>query len=336
MDKQNRLVLAGDIGGTKTNLGLYRIDGNRPELDRAEKFSSQQASSLSEMIEKFLTASERAHVIAACFGVAGPIIEGHSKLTNLTWDVSETEIRGNFGFKKVTLINDLTAIGYGVQILRDDEILILNEGKSNTNGVAGLIAPGTGLGISILTPIGGKLKPWPSEGGHADLAPRNDREWALFKYAVKEKGHVSLERLISGPGIHIIYSWLVSLGEFEVPEWVTERMKLKNPTAVISEAAIQNGVPICVETLNIFVSLLGAAAGNLALTLLATGGLYVGGGVPPKILPKLKESTFMEAFFDKHHFRKLLETMPVKVILNDKLGMVGAALCAAESCETDC
>jgi glucokinase len=323
------VVLAGDIGGTKTNLGLYSIGGRRPEVMRMASFPSAEAAGLSEMLHKFLRDGNEPPIAAACFGVAGPVAHGRCKITNLTWEVSQEEIREEFRFSRVKIINDLTATGYGVTVLEADEALILNTGTPDPEGAVGLVAPGTGLGMAILIHQQGRLIPLPSEGGHVDFAPRNEREVSLLRHLSKKEDHVSVERLVSGTGIQAIYSWLKEFEEYEEPVWLSERMKSGDPSAVISEAALNEEAPICVEALNMFVSMLGATCGNLALTAMTTGGFYLGGGVPPKIIPRLVTGRFMDAFADKGRFRSILSAMPVNVILNDKIALLGAAVCAA-------
>jgi glucokinase len=328
--EDREIVLAGDIGGTKTNLGLFSVGRRRPELIRMASFHSAEASGLSEMLHRFLGDGNESAIASTCFGVAGPVVQGRCKITNLTWEVSEQEIRDEFRFSRVKVINDLTATGYGVTVLEASEKLTLNEGASDSNGAVGLVAPGTGLGVAILTPREGRLQPWPSEGGHVDFAPRNEREVSLWRRLSKNEDHVSVERLVSGPGLHAIYSWLKEFEEYEEPPWLSERMKSGDPSAVISEAALNGEAPVCVEALNMFISMLGATCGNLALTALTTGGLYLGGGIPPKIIPKLVTGLFMEAFTDKGRFKSILSRMPVNVILNDKIALMGAAVCAGQ------
>ncbi len=326
-------VLAGDIGGTKTHLGLYSMANKRPALIKMSTYASRQAESLSEMVHQFL-GNESTAIEAACFGVAGPVLNGGCKVTNLEWAVTEEEIRQNFNIEKVGIINDLMAIGYGLNVLEESETLTLNPGKRDPNAMVGLIAPGTGLGISILTPRNGRLQPWPSEGGHVDFAPRTDREAALWRYVRETRTHVSQERLVSGPGIQTIYNFLKDSGDFAEPDRLNAAIRNGDPSAVISRCAMNERDPICVETLNMFVSLMGASAGNLALMAMTMGGLYVGGGVPPKILPLLKDGRFMGAFLDKGRFADYLRDVPVEVVLNDHVGILGAATCAHDLCRT--
>lgn len=326
----HEVVLAGDIGGTKTNLGLFVPGDKRPSLLAMKSYSSPSARSLQELVEQFM--SDHAEQIAsACFGIAGPVIAGSSKTTNLPWHVSEQDIKDRFGWGSVRLINDLTATAHAVPLLCDDEIFELNSSAENLRGNMGVVAPGTGLGVALIVAVGNKLYPVPSEGGHADFAPTDDEQVGLWKYLKnKLQNHVSVERVISGPGMAEIYWWLRDLGEYQEPDWLAERLKSGDPPMVISEAAMDKNEPLCVKTLDLFVSILGAYAGNLALTGMTTKGIYLGGGIAPKILPKLKEHGFMKAFTAKGRFKELLSKMPVRVILNDKAALLGAAWFAVQ------
>ena len=320
------IVLAGDIGGTKTNLGLFAPGEDRPAMIVMESYSSAHAAGLPELITRFLEAHPQS-VSAACFGIAGPVIDGRCKATNLPWEVSEAEIRQNFNWNKVRLINDLAATALAVPLLRGSELSTLNAMPAESGNI-GLVAPGTGLGVSLLVVAAGKLYPIASEGGHVDFAPRNEDEVDLWRFLRQREDHVSVERLASGPGISAIYSWLKKRDQYEEPEWFVEKMKANDPPAVISEAALVEKLEPCVKTLRLFVSILGAIAGNLALTGMTTGGMYIGGGIIPRILPILEEADFMGAFADKGRFRDLLSRIPVHVILNDKAALLGAAWCA--------
>ncbi|MGD9022420.1 MAG: glucokinase [Deltaproteobacteria bacterium] len=318
------VVLAGDIGGTKTNLGLFRMGKKRPVPKVIETYSSPQAPNLEDIVARFLK-KHPASVAGACFGVAGPVRNGYCKTTNLPWDVSEKRLKTRFGFHQVRLVNDLTATAYAIPLLRGRELFHLNPGKKAKGENLGLIAPGTGLGMALLVWHMGLYTPVPSEGGHSDFAPQNDHEMALWQYLHVRVGHVSVERVLSGPGLFIIYCWLKFTGQHPEPEWLAKEMNKDDPARVISEAALVKKDPLCVKALDLFVSILGAAAGNLALTGLTRGGMYLGGGIVPKVLPKLQEGSFMNAFVNKGRFRPLLEQTPVRVILNDKAALLGAA-----------
>ncbi len=320
-------VLAGDIGGTKTNLGLFLKGKERPVPKVIETFSSQNAPDLEHIIQQFFEIHP-VPVTHACFGVAGPVVNGKSKTTNLPWSISEDRIKKEFNFHHVKLINDLAATAMAIPLLNKDEFFPLNQAGSIKDQNLALIAPGTGLGKAMLIYQNGRYLPVSSEGGHADFAPNNEAEMQLWRYLHQHYGHVSIEKVVSGSGLVNIYNWLKDSGRFNVPEWLEQKRKEMDPAKVITEAALARKDPGCVEALNIFVSIFGAVAGNLALTGITTGGVYLGGGIPPKILSKLKEDIFMEAFTNKGRFKGFLEKISVKVVLNDKAALIGAAYCA--------
>ena len=323
------LALAGDIGGTKTNLGLF-IRGKRSPLPKViVSYSSRKAANLENIIKRFL---ERHHVSIAnaCFGIAGPVVNGRCKTTNLPWIVSEARIKKRFKWEHVRLINDLMATAHAIPLLHRNEVLALNRIKTRKGQNIGLIAPGTGLGEALLVFQNGQYIPISSEGGHADFSPNSEAEIKLWRYLHKRFGHVSIERVLSGPGLLNIYSWMKGSGQYKEPVWLVRKIKEMDPARVITEAAMNEKNPLCIAALNMFVSVLGAVSGNLALTGMTTGGVYLGGGIPPKVLPVLKKGIFMKAFTDKGRFRNYLEKIPVKVILNDKAALLGAAFRAFE------
>ncbi|MDY6953443.1 MAG: glucokinase [Thermodesulfobacteriota bacterium] len=321
------MVLAGDIGGTKTNLGLFRRGKRRPRLKSMETYDNKGVPHLEHIVDLFLGKHPEA-VSDVCLGIAGPVNRGRCRITNLPWEVTEQKLKNRFGWKRVKLINDLTATAWAVPVLTKRELFALNKEKGAKGKNLGLIAPGTGLGMALLVCKDGKYFPVPSEGGHSDLAPNNQVEMALWQYLHQRLGHVSVERVLSGPGLFIVYCWLKFTDQGEEPAWLAERMEREDPSKVISEAALVEKVPLCTKTLDVFVSVLGACAGNLALTGLTTGGMYLGGGIPPKILPKLQEDIFLRAFTYKGRFEGLLKKIPVWVIVNDKAALLGAARCA--------
>ncbi len=325
MDKT--FVLAGDVGGTKTNLGLFIEGKERPIPKVIETFSSQSLPDLEHIIRQFLK-NHPMTVTNACLGIAGPVVNGKSKTTNLPWSISEDRIKKQFKFHHVKLINDLTATAMAIPLLKKNDVFPINHAGSKKEQNIALIAPGTGLGKAMLIYQNGRYFPVPSEGGHADFAPNNEAEMKLWQYLYQHYGHVSIERVLSGSGLVNIFNWLKDSGRFKEPEWLKQQRKEIDPAKAITEAALASRDPGCVEALNMFVSVFGAVAGNLALTGLTTGGVYLGGGIPPKILSKLKEDIFMEAFTKKGRFKDFLEKIPVKVILNDKAALIGAAYCA--------
>jgi len=326
-------VLAGDIGGTKTNLGLFIKGKRRPILRVTETYSSRESSNLENILERFLKIHPLP-VTRACFGVAGPVQKGRCKTTNLPWDIDEIRIKKRFGFKYVRLINDLTATAHVIPYLTRKELLVLNKAKAPRGRNIALMAPGTGLGESLLVFHKGKYLPVPSEGGHTDLSPNNETEVRLWRYLQKRYGHVSIERVLSGPGLFDIYSWLKDSGNYREPGWLAEKIREMDPAKAITETALNKRQPLCEKSLDIFVSILGSAAGDLALTGMTDGGVYLGGGIPPKILPKLKQNIFMASFTNKGRFSGLMKKIPVYVILNDRAAMLGAAVAAFEAGET--
>lgn len=327
MDK--RLVLAGDVGGTKTNLGLFFKEKERFVSKVIETFSSPNAPDLEHIIRTFFEIHP-VSVSSACFGVAGPVLNGVSETTNLPWNVSEDRIKKQFHFHHVRIINDLTATAMAIPLLNRNEFFSLNQASSIKGHHLALIAPGTGLGIAMLMYQKGRYLPISSEGGHADFAPNSEQETELWGYLHQRYGHVSIERVVSGSGLVNIYMWLKDSGRIDEPKWLRQKFKNYDPAKSITHAALAGKDSGCVKALNMFVSIFGSVAGNLALTDMTMGGVYLGGGIPPKILSKLKEGIFMEAFSNKGRFKTFLEQIPVKVILNDKAALIGAAYCASQ------
>ena len=325
--EKEALVLAGDVGGTKTNLGLFRMGKNRPVPKVVETYSSGHAPNLEHIIRRFLD-KHQVSINSACFGVAGPVQDGRSQTTNLPWKISENNISKRFGWHHVRLINDLTATAYATPLLNRGEFHPLTNVKARKRQNIGLVAPGTGLGMALLIWVENRYVPVPSEGGHADFGPNDLMEAELWAYLYERLDHVSMERVLSGSGLFNIYSWLRDSGRYEEPSWLAKKITDGAPARVISETAMERKDPLCEEALDMFVSIFGAVAGNLALTGMTTGGIYLGGGIPPKILPKLKGDNFMKAFTNKGRFKDLLQRIPVRVILNDRAALLGAAHCA--------
>lgn len=321
---KKQCVIAGDIGGTKTNIGLFARGKSRPILKRMEQYPSQQTPDLEAVLESFIGKYETS-VQAACFGVAGEVNNGLAKITNLPWNVSVKSLKHRFGWPRVKVINDLTATALAIPFLKASELFPLNHIRVRKGKNIGLVAPGTGLGESILVFEDGKYIPVASEGGHVDFAPTNEKEVELWRYLHSRYSHVSKERVLSGRGIVNIYSWLKDTGEYQEPSWLRKKMTEIDPARAITEAALHRSQPLARRTLDIFVSILGSVAGNLALSGTTSGGLFLGGGIPPKILPKLKEGSFMESFTGKGRLRRFNEKIPVRVILNDRAALLGAA-----------
>jgi glucokinase len=317
------MILAGDVGGTKVHLALYDFINGKLEYSRDERYAAKNYSGLEEIVRTFLGTVK---VTAACFGVPGPVRNGRLRLTNLPWTLDSVELSASLNITHVFLINDLEANGYGVAELAADQIHTLSEGDSSQIGNRALIAAGTGLGEGLLIWNGHSHMPYPSEGGHADYAPRNEDEIDLLRF-LKQKynGRISYERVISGQGLTNIYSFLREVRGMEEPAWLAKRIAAEDPNAVITELAMAAKSEICEKALDMFVSAYGAEAGNMALKLLSVGGVYVGGGIAPHILEKLKDGTFMKAFTDKGRLSQLLINMPVRVILESRAALLGAA-----------
>lgn len=324
-----KLYLAGDIGGTKTNLALLSKQEGALRAEAKDTFASKEHAGLEPVLEKFLSGRD-VQIENACFGIAGPIVGGQVETPNLPWVVSAGKVAGALGLKSVALLNDLEAAAYGIFTLGSDELFTLNQGMERRPGNKVLIAAGTGLGEATLYDDGNEYHPSASEGGHGDFAPTDETQIELLRGLTKKFGHVSYERVVSGPGLRNIYSFLRDSGR--APENETLREKLAaaaDPSAVITAAALAGDGELCAQALHLFVSVYGAEAGNLALRAKATGGVYIGGGIAPKILPKLKDGAFMRAFLDKGRYSGLLSAIPVRVILNEETPLQGAAYYAA-------
>jgi glucokinase len=318
------MILAGDVGGTKVHLGLYDFTEGKLQCTRDKQYPAKEYSGLEEIVKEFLSADT---VSAACFGVPGPVRNGRLRLTNLPWTLDSRELATGLAIDHVFLINDLEANGYGIAELSADQIYTLSEGDAGQTGNRALIAAGTGLGEALLIWNGHIHVPNPSEGGHSDYAPRNEDEIDLLRF-LKQKynGRISFERVISGMGLTNIYEFLREVRGMEEPAWLAERIAaVPDPNAVITELALAAKSEICEKALDMFVSAYGAEAGNLALKVLSVGGLYIGGGIAPRILEKLKDGTFIKAFTDKGRLSQLLINMPVRVILESKAALLGAA-----------
>ena len=317
------MILAGDVGGTKVDLALYDFTNGKLKAARDKVYKARDYPGLEVIVKEFLGADK---VTAACFGVPGPVRDGRLRLTNLPWTLDSRELSAGLDIQHVFLINDLEANGYGVAELAPDQIYTLSEGDASQIGNRALIAAGTGLGEGLLIWNGRTHIPYPSEGGHTDYAPRNEDEIDLLRF-LKQKynGRISQERVVSGPGLTNVYEFLREVRGIDEPNWLAERMAAEDPNAVITELAMEAKSEICEKALDIFVSAYGAETGNLALMLLSVGGVYVGGGIAPRILDKLKDGTFMKAFTDKGRLSQLLVNTPVRVILEPRTALIGAA-----------
>jgi len=318
------MILAGDIGGTKTVIGLFEQAGDRMQAVREETFPSKSHASLEAILNRFLGGGSRPALRSACFGVAGPVIEGKSKTTNLPWELDELTLGKALQVPRVKLLNDLEAAAYGMLHLDPTDLCVLQPGLKRQGNIA-VIAAGTGLGQAILYWDGEHHHPIASEGGHADFAPHTESEMELLIYLRREFGHVSCERLLSGPGLFNIYRFLRDSGYATEPEWLRQRIAQGDPGAVISQIGLAGEHPLCTKALDLFSSIYGGEAGNLALKALAVGGVYVAGGIAPKILPRLQDGTFVHAFTDKGRLSDLMQSIEVKVALNPRAPLIGAA-----------
>lgn len=318
------MILAGDIGGTNTRLAAFEAGDGVSQLGDAQMFSSRNFVSFEAILAQFF-AEEKPPVERACFGIAGPIRDGVCRTPNLPWIVDSRALAKQLQLEEVILINDLEANAHGISQLNEHDFRFLHHGHPDAQGNAALISAGTGLGEAGLHNEEGELHPFATEGGHVDFAPRTTIQMEMLSYFLESRDHVSYEHFLSGPGIVNIYHFLVEAGYGKESENVRDKMDSGNLAAVISTAAVNNESPICVKALELFVSIYGAEAGNLALKTLATGGVFLGGGIAPKIVDKLTEPMFLDAFFSKGRMSALLKEIPIKVIMNDKAALLGAA-----------
>jgi glucokinase len=321
------MILAGDIGATKTHLAIFSTDRGPLSPITEASFPSSQFADLEQMVSEFL-AQVKLTVDRASFGVAGPVVDGKAQITNLAWSLSEDHLAESLNLVSVKLINDLVATASAVPLLRPDDLLMLNKGQAIPKGTIGVLAPGTGLGQAFLVWDGKDYQAYPSEGGHTDFGPTSNLEIQLLQYLWRTYDHVSYERICSGIGIPNIYSFLKDSSIAEEPEWFREQLAAADdPTPIIVNNALdpQRACALSSKTLQLFVSILGAEASNLALKVLATGGIYLGGGIPPRILPSLKQDQFLKSFLRKGRFESLLQKVPVQVILNPNAAIIGAA-----------
>jgi len=323
------MILAGDVGGTKTLLGLFRrIDGKLTAI-REASFPSGAYPSLDAIVLEFLSGGGQ-KVDRCAVGVAGPVVGGRSHVVNLRWPVDARRLARALGLSRAAVINDLEATAWGIPELDSRKLSNLTPGIRARPGNAALIAAGTGLGMALLVRDGERFLQQASEGGHQGFAPRDDLEIELLQFMRRRIGRVSVERIVAGPGFSAIYQFLVESGRGKESARMSERIaEADDPNAAITEAALAGEDPVAKRTLDLFVSLYGAAAGNLALVTKADGGVFVGGGIAPKILSRLREGEFIRAFRDKGRLQPLLERIPVRVITEPRTALIGAAACAA-------
>lgn len=325
------MLLAGDIGGTKTELAVFSQEGGpRRPLTRAA-FPSARYPSLEAVVHEFLAGLSDLGIDPAinhaCFGVAGPVVNGRASVTNLPWVIDVAQLESKLGLTAAYLLNDLESIANAVPILEPGDLHTLNEGLAVSEGAIAVVAPGTGLGEAFLTWDSAYYVAHPSEGGHTDFAPTDELQIGLLRYLMKTYDHISYERICSGLGLPNVYLYLKESGYATEPAWLADQMAASddiNPI-IVSNALSDDPCELCAAALHTFVAVLGAEAGNLAVKVLATGGVYLGGGIPPRILPALRDKVFMRAFLNKGRFAGLLERMPVHVILNTQSAIMGVA-----------
>ena len=319
------MILAGDIGATRTRLAAFETEGNRIQCVVEKTYMSQEYASLSEILPQFIR-TEGIPVHSACFGVAGPVRSGRSKISNLSWTIDSHDLAKQLKLNSVALLNDLEAYAYGIDALESKDFVTLSEGSEDAEGNRAVISAKTGLGVAGLYWDGFRHHPFPCEGGHADFAPHTEIEIELLAYLRKKYERVSYERILSGPGIRNIYDFLRDTHKADEPAWLRDQINAApDPPALISQLALEGKAPICDQTLSMFVSVFGAETGNCALHYMTTGGIFIGGIIAAKNVAKMQDPAFMQAFLEKGRMEALLKDMPVKIILNDDCGLIGAA-----------
>jgi glucokinase len=328
--KGRSLMLAGDIGATKTNLGIFQLDRGIFKSKKVSSFPSRDYQDLKSILKEFIK-DHHADFDGACFGIAGPINKGICKTTNLPWVVDRAVLKRLLRIKNVSLINDMQATANGIHVLPKKAFAVLNPGKPEPKGNIAVLAAGTGLGEGMVLWNGKSYRAEGSEGGHADFAPCNKLELDLCRYLFDKFGHSSYERVLSGPGLLNIYQFLKEKKGVQEPAWLTKELAQDDPGIVITETARHKENKLCVKTMDLFCAIYGAEAGNLALKILARGGVYLGGGIAPKILHKLQDGTFKKAFRNKGRFSRFLSKIPVYVILEEKTALYGAAMYALQA-----
>ena len=319
------MILVGDIGATRTRLAAYQAEGTRFDCVVQKTYASQEYGGLADILPLFIR-GEGIAVHSACFGVAGPVRAGRSKISNLPWTIDSRELAKQLKLSAVGLLNDLEAYAYGIDALESKDFVAISEGSEDAEGNRAVISARTGLGMAGLYWDGFRHHPFACEGGHADFAPTNDLQTELLAYLQKRYGRVSCERILSGPGIRNIYEFLRDARKAEEPAWLRDQLHdARDPSPVISKLGLEGKAAICEQTLAMFISIFGAETGNCALRYMTGGGIFIGGIIAAKLVSKMKGSAFMEAFLNKGRMEALLKDMPVKIILNDDCGLIGAA-----------
>lgn len=319
------MILTGDVGGTKVNLALFDINKGIPSLSVERSYVSRDYPDLVHLLEHFLKETQP-KLTHACLGVAGPVHEGRCEITHLPWEINVRELKPLLGTDSVSLINDLAALAYGIPYLSDDEVAVIQEAQGEPNGSIGVLAAGTGLGQAFLVPEeGGRYRVLETEGGQCDFPAGFALEVSLLEYLGQVSGRVCIEDVLSGPGLIRIFEFFKARDQETEPDWLSDEFEQEEPAEVISRNGLSKKFRSCEKALEMFVSVYGAVAGNLALQIMARGGIYIGGGIAPEILPLLKSHSFLEAFRDKGKSRGFMEQIPVKVVMNKRAPLLGAA-----------
>ena len=319
--KTETIVLAGDIGATKTNLALFKTSGDEFTIMHEDHYISHQYNNMMDLSDEFLKGFPSPDSI--CLGVAGPVLGGHVKLSNLHWEIDRDELSNHYKIKKINILNDLEANAYGLAMLSEKDIVRIHEGNKTPIGNAAVIAPGTGLGEAGLFWDGNAFSPFATEGGHCDFAQRDQFDVELYNYLAKQFGHVSWERLACGPGILNIYEFLRDEKKMDEPGWLKDKMENNDAPEVISENVLQSD--ICKETMQLFIRYLSYESANLVLKMKATGGLFIGGGIAPKNISLFQDNLFYNSYCQSGRLNYLLEDVPIKMIMNPKTALLGAA-----------
>ena len=317
------MILAGDIGGTKTYLGLFAVEGSRVRTVEISSFKTRDFTSLEDLVVQFIHG--RDPIRSACFGIPGPVVDNRVEATNIPWKLNGYDLARAAGIRRVYLVNDLVATGFGLGILSPEETLVLNEGHKNGPATCALVAAGTGLGECILYWNGFEHVVLPCESGHSDFAPHDDLQIELLRWLRKTHPYVCLERVLSGPGLVTIYEFLRETGRGKENSAIAAQMLSGDPAAIIARAGQCNECELSKQALDLFLSVYGSEAGNLALRVVALGGIYIGGGIASKLGNLFTNGIFMKSFLEKDRMQDFMPQIPVRVVLNDRTGLLGAA-----------
>ena len=319
------MILAGDVGGNKVNLAMFeKRDGELVHSDPV-RFNTNDYPGIAPILHKFIAdLQEKPDKI--CLGVAGPVENGTCRLTNVSWEISAHELKQTLNVPEIYLINDLEAMACGVPFLKPSQLESLQTGSETSSGPIGVIAAGTGLGEALLIP--GKNESYqvlPTEAGQVDFAPHSKEALELLRFLMNKQERVATEHILSGPGIFNIYEFIKEYNSHDEPEWLTGELERENPAEVIARSALSKKNPACEQTVDLFISIYGAVAGNLALQCMTLGGVFIGGGIAPKLLPGFKDGRFIQNFISKGSFDTILRRIPVSIIMDEVVSLYGAA-----------